>query len=128
MALTEPRLVGCKQGWRAGCRRNERGRFAQGSLDGTGVVPQPPASGRNVCLERCSGRSGACSEILFCWFGDNAAAKISSPKSVRLALGILKRPADQQRLVDSITQLNGGGSGAAQMSHRDGNDISAGSR
>lgn len=49
MALTEPRLVGCKQGWWAGCRRNERGRFAQGSLDGTGVVPQPPGL-RQKCM------------------------------------------------------------------------------
>jgi len=41
-------------------------------------------------------------------------------------LGILNRRANQQRLVDGIAQLNGGGGGAAQVSHRDRNNISAG--
>src|SRR5450432_63764 len=47
------------------------------------------------------------------------------PESVRVALGILNRRADQQCLVDGIAQLNGGGGGATQMGHRDGNDIGA---
>ena len=49
------------------------------------------------------------------------------PASVRLALRVLNRRADQQRLVDGVAQLNGGCGRAAQMSHRDGNDIGAGS-
>ena len=59
-----------------------------------------------------------------CFFdgsGDNVI-----PASVRLALRVLDRRADQQRLVDGVAQLNGGRGRAAQMSHRDGNDISAG--
>ena len=35
--------------------------------------------------------------------------------------------ADRQRLVDGVAQLNGGCGRAAQISHRDGNDIGAGS-
>jgi hypothetical protein len=58
---------------------------------------------------------------LFLWPDDDPA-----PVSVRLALGILNGRADQQRLVDGIAQLNGGGGGAAQVSHRDRNNISAG--
>jgi hypothetical protein len=53
---------------------------------------------------------------------DETSAANAVPESVRLALGILNRRADQQCLVDGIAQLNGGGGGATQMGHRDGND------
>src|SRR5229473_3032008 len=56
---------------------------------------------------------------------DETSAANAVPESVRLALGILNRRADQQCLVDGITQLNGGRGGATQMGHRDGNDIGA---
>src|SRR3981189_897709 len=41
------------------------------------------------------------------------------PASVRLALRVLNRRADQQRLVDGVAQLNGGCGRAAQMIHRE---------
>jgi hypothetical protein len=59
-------------------------------------------------------------------FGETSAAN-AVPESVRVALAILNRRADQQCLVDGIAQLNGGRGGATQMGHRDGNDIGTGS-
>jgi len=61
-------------------------------------------------------------EVFFDGSGDHVV-----PASVRLALRVLNRRADQRRLVDGVAQLNGGCGRAAQMSHRDGNDIVAGS-
>ena len=119
MALTVAGPVGCKQGSEGGGRREGKVRF--GLIDG----------GTGWCLNSGKYSLTACA-IRSLWrmprrcFFDGSSDNVV-PASVRLALRILNRRADQQRLVDGVAQLNGGCGRAAQMSHRDGNDISAGS-
>jgi hypothetical protein len=55
------------------------------------------------------------------------SARIGKVCPYRLRDPIDLAHADQQRLVDGVAQLNGGCGRAAQISHREGNDIGAGS-
>ena len=117
MALTVARTVGCKQGWKEG---GERGKVRFGLIDGRNwAVLQFSALNRKVYPYRLRDPFALTHPRFL--DGSNVV-----PASVRLALRMLNRRADQQRLVDGVTQLNGGCGRAAQMSHRDGNDIGAG--
>lgn len=122
MALTVAGLVGCREGSKEGAGARERSASPTGRWRNW-VVPRYWAF-----LGKYTSTAGAIrsrwrhAEVFFRRLGRNVV-----PASVRLALGVLNRRADQQRLVDGIAQLNGGCGRAAQMSHRDRNDISTGS-
>ena len=123
MALTVAGPVGCKQGWKEGAGERERPALWTDRWRNW-VAPEFSAPIGKYTLTACAIRSlwRIPREVFFDGSGDHVV-----PASVRLALRVLNRRADQQRLVDGVAQLNGGCGRAAQMSHRDGNDISAGS-
>src|SRR5450755_4450400 len=93
----------------------------------TSVASGRPAAHpcRRSAVDTRTGFQSSPSQILTKPVLTKPSAANAVPESVRLALGILNRRADQQCLVDGIAQLNGGGGGATQMGHRDGNDIGA---
>ena len=122
MTLTVAGPVGCKQGRKEG-RRERKVRFTDGSMAELGGASILGLDGK-VYPYRLRDPIALARPRRY--FFDGSEHNVV-PASVRLALRVLNRRADQQRLVDGIAQLNSGCGRAAQMSHRDGNDIGGGS-